>query len=41
VSLSAHPLEEWASRGTYTDPQKFQRASKETEEMRFAVQPNG
>jgi hypothetical protein len=26
---------------TYTDPQKVQRASKETEEMRFAVQPNG
>jgi hypothetical protein len=27
--------------GTYTDPQKIQRASKETKGMRFAVQPNG
>jgi hypothetical protein len=27
--------------GAYTDPQKVQRASKESEEMRFAVQPNG
>jgi hypothetical protein len=27
--------------GTYTDPQKVPRASKESEQMRFAVQPNG
>jgi hypothetical protein len=27
--------------GIYTDPQKVQRTSRETEEMRFAVQPNG
>jgi hypothetical protein len=26
---------------TYIDPQEVQRASKETEQMRFAVHPNG
>jgi len=27
--------------GTYTDPRKVQRASKESEQMRFAVRLNG